>query len=80
MKRNFANTLKSVRDMHRRNRDLSYIVSIAIYGIWIVDAYIDAQLFDFDISPDLSMRLEPVLFDRTAMNSRSVGVQFSFAF
>jgi len=80
MYRNFATTLKSARDFHRRNRDLSYIVTIGVYALWIVDAYVDAQLFDFDVSPDLSMRMAPVLFERTANNSRSIGVQLSFVF
>ena len=80
MSRNFANTLKTARDYHRQNRDLSYIVTVGFYAIWIIDAYVDAQLFDFDVSPDLSMRVAPVLFDRTAHNARSIGMQLSFAF
>ena len=80
-KRSFADALKRTRDYHRRNRDLSYIVTIGVYAVWIIDAYVDAQLFDFDISPDLSLRIEPVVFDRTlANNSRSVGMQLSFVF
>ena len=80
MKRSFATTLKTVRDFHRRNRDLSYIVTVGVYALWIIDAYVDAQLFDFDISPDLSMRLGPVLLNSTASNARSVGVQLSLTF
>ena len=80
MSRNFSNALKSARDFHRRNRDLSYIVTVGVYAIWIIDAYVDAQLFDFDISPDLNVRVEPVLFDRTPSNNRSFGVQLSLAF
>jgi len=79
-RREFSNFLKNRRDMYRRDRDLTYIVAVGIYALWIVDAYVDAQLFDFDISPDLSMRIEPVLFERTAINSRSIGMQLSFAF
>jgi len=80
MKRSFATALKSARDYHWRNRDLSYIVSVGIYALWIIDAYVDAQLFDFDVSPDLSMRVAPVFFDRTPTNSRSIGMQLSLAF
>jgi len=80
MKRNFTTALKSARDFHRRNRDLSYIVTVGVYAIWIVDAYVDAQLFNFDIGPDLSMRFEPILFDRTPSSVRSIGMQLSFAF
>jgi hypothetical protein len=80
MKRSFPDALKSARDFHRRNRDLSYIVTVGVYAIWIVDTYVDAQLFDFDISPDLSVRIEPILFDRMLGQTRTFGMQFSFAF
>jgi len=76
----FSTNLKNARDYYRRYRDMSYIITVGVYAIWIIDAYVDAQLFDFDISPDLSMHIEPVLFDRTAVNTRSIGMQFSFAF
>lgn len=45
----------------RRYRDLSIVVTIVVYALSLVDAYVDAQLFDFDISPDLSMQVEPSL-------------------
>ena len=80
MASSFESSLKLARDFHRRNRDLSYIATVGIYAIWIIDAYVDAQLFDFDISPDLSMRIEPVLFDRTPNNSRTIGMQLCFTF
>ena len=80
MKSNFSNSLKSAKDYYRRYRDLSYIITVGVYAIWMVDAYVDAQLFDFDITPDLSMHVEPVLFDRTEISSRSIGMQLSFAF
>jgi hypothetical protein len=76
----FTNMLKRGKDYYRRYRDLSYIISVGIYAIWIIDAYVDAQLFDFDISPDLSMRLDPVIYERTSISSRSVGLQCSFTF
>jgi len=80
MKSSFATTLKSARDYFRRYRDMSYFITVGVYLITIVDAYVDAQLFDFDISPDLSMHVEPVVFDRTVNNSRSIGMQLCFAF
>jgi len=80
MNTNFSSALKNAKDYYRRYRDMSYIIAVGIYAIWIIDAYVDAQLFDFDISPDLSMHVAPALFDRTAVNTRSVGMQLSFAF
>jgi len=80
MNSRFTTVLKSAKDYYRRYRDLSYIITVGVYAIWIIDAYVDAQLFDFDISPDLSLHAAPVLFDRTAVSARSVGMQLSFAF
>jgi len=56
---NFQTNLKSGKDFYRRNRDLSIILSIAFYFICVADAYVDAQMYDFDVTPDLSMRITP---------------------
>lgn len=34
-------------NQYRRYRDLSIIASVAYYGLTLVEAYVDAQLFDF---------------------------------
>ncbi len=79
-KSDFTSMLKNGKDYYRRYRDLSYIITAGVYVLCMIDAYVDAQLFDFDISPDLSMRMEPVIFPRTSTGSRSVGLQCSFSF
>jgi hypothetical protein len=76
----FANALKNKKDYFRRYRDLSYIITVGLYAICMIDAYVDAQLFEFDISEDLSLRIDPVLFERTQNNSKSFGLQCSFTF
>ena len=52
--------LKSGKDFYRRNRDLTIIGIAALHVLSIIDASVDANLFDFDISDDLSMRIEPI--------------------
>ena len=52
--------LKSGKDYYRRNRDLTIIGIAALHVLSIIDASVDANLFDFDISDDLSMRIEPI--------------------
>ncbi len=47
--------LKNRQQSFRRSRDLSYIGAVGVYVICILDAFVDAQLYDFDISPDLSV-------------------------
>jgi hypothetical protein len=74
------NLLKSRKDYFRRYRDLSIILAVGFYAITLIDAYVDAQLFDFDISPDLSMRIDPVFSPQTPYSSRSIGLNCSITF
>jgi hypothetical protein len=53
-------SMKSGKDFYRRNRDLTLIGVAALHILTIIDASVDANLFDFDISDDLSMKIEPV--------------------
>ncbi len=75
------NTFKKRKDMYRRYRDMSIFAFIGVYLISIIDAYVDAELSDFDISPDLSMRVEPTMMNTQFRNgNKAVGVQCSFRF
>lgn len=75
----YRNSFKRQRDSYRRYRDLSIIGAVALYGLCMIDAYVDAHLFDFDISPDLSLRVEPQV-QNDPFSQRSFGVQCSFKF
>lgn len=77
---NFADQLKRRKDYYRRYRDLSIIITVGVYALSIVDAYVDAQLFDFDITPDLSMRVEPVVTPKTSYSSSTYGLNCSIKF
>ena len=72
--------IKSRKDYFRRYRDLSIIITAGVYAICMIDAYVDAQLFDFDISPDLSMRIEPAVTPKTSFSDRSYGLNCSIKF
>ena len=54
---------KSKKDYFRRNRDLCIISMVGVYLLAMVDAYVDAQLFDYDINEDLSLQLDPTLYN-----------------
>lgn len=58
---NIQSRLKKGSELYRRNRDLSIIVSTAVYLLSFIDAYVDAELFHFKVSPDLSMVVSPSL-------------------
>lgn len=75
----YEKILKTAQDGYRRYRDLSIIVTIGYYALTIIDAYVDAQLYDFDISPDLSMRFQPTLIQNASGNN-TFAMQCSFNF
>lgn len=54
-----ATELKNYRDAYRRNRDLSVIMFAGVYALNIIDANVDAYFFNFDISDNLAVRIEP---------------------
>ena len=73
------------KDKYRRWRDLGTFVMIGIYAFSVIDAYVDASLSEFDISDDLSLRIEPTMLNngnKTAnpLRSGSFGVSCSLTF
>lgn len=50
-------TLRSVRAQARSQRDIGVVVVLAAYALQALDAYVIAELADFDVSEDLSVRL-----------------------
>lgn len=56
-----TNVLQSRKNYFRRNRDLCIIAMVGVYLVAMIDAYVDASLSHFDISPDLSMDLSPAM-------------------
>lgn len=59
----FPNTseesLRSIKNSYRRNRDLAIIGTVAVYLVQVADAHIDAHMQAYDISNNLSMKIEP---------------------
>jgi hypothetical protein len=51
------------KDTYRRWRDMDVLLFGAVYILNIIDATVDAYLFNYDISQDLSLRLEPTLIN-----------------
>lgn len=72
-----AEYLKNMKDNFRRNRDLCIILTGALYLLNVVDAHVDAHLKDYDISDDLSVRLEPTVFQNYASRNGYYGVGMS---
>ncbi len=75
----FKTQLQNNMDYYKRYRDLSIILSAAWYVLNIIDAAVDAYLFDYDITDDLSMKIDPKLFSLPG-KSNTVGLQVSLNF
>jgi len=75
------NQLQQGRNYYRRNLELSYILTGALYILQIIDASVDANLYDFDVSDDITLRFEPVTSDHYYLASRpSPGLTLRFKF
>ena len=72
------------KDRYRRWRDMSFFAMVGIYALSVIDAYVDASLSEFDISPDLSMHVSPAVFnnstERNPFKGNAIGLQCSINF
>ena len=78
-------SLRRERENWRRNRDLNYIGLGFLYFLQIIDANVDAHLFEYDISDDLTFRYQPDyvggMFDSYSSKSTGgVGVRLTLNF
>ena len=72
------------KDRYRRWRDMGMFVMIGVYAFSVIDAYVDASLSEFDISDDLTLRVEPAVLNNqrysNPFKSAALGLQCSLTF
>lgn len=74
-------TFKSRKDYYRRYRDLCVIGLVALYVLCMVDAYVDASMAHFDISPDLSLDWAPTMMRQPGGNGKpAFGLNWALTF
>lgn len=80
----YQQLFKKRKDKFRRWRDLSFFCLVGVYALSIVDAYVDATLSEFDISKDLSLKVEPTIInnerERNPFKANSLGLSCSLNF
>ena len=80
----YAKIFKNRKDKYRRWRDMSFFVMLGVYAISVIDAYVDAELSVFDISKDLSLKVEPAVIPNHAggnfLDSQSLGLSCKLNF
>ena len=83
-KSRYQELFRKRKDRYRRWRDLSVFALMGVYALSVVDAYVDASLSEFDISDDLSLRVEPAVINNNLysnpIKSNALGLQCSLNF
>lgn len=78
----YTRIFKNRMETYQRNRDLSIMGMAVLYILSIIDSYVDSQLRDYDVSPDLSMKVMPTVIpatqDRALDNSLGVSCKLKF--
>lgn len=73
--------LQTIRNDYRRSFEISCIALFAWWALNIVDATVDAYLFEYDISNDISMSISPCTMGAGApMMSMTTGIALKFNF
>lgn len=72
-------SLRSITDRYRRERDFFIILTGLWYALQIIDAHVDSHLKEFDINPNLQVRVEPT-FKQDMLLGRQSGFTVSIRF
>lgn len=73
-----TDVLERAMNFYRRNLEITYILSAALYLINILDASVDAHLMNFDVGESLTLGVQPALIPSTANHTASKhGTQIS---
>ena len=75
----YPENVRAGRDYYRRYRDLCVIGMGTWYVLNILEAYVYANLYDFDTSDDLSFRIQPYIYPSVALKPVA-GLSFSLTF
>lgn len=78
----YTRTIKNKQDAYLRNRDLCIICTGVLYLLSMIDAYVDAQMADYDISPDLSLQVAPAVLppSQYQQTDTSIGLRCKLKF
>ena len=76
--------LQTYKESYRRDFELYTILTVAWYGLNILDAVVDGHLYTYDISDDLSINVDPYLKSTEVLvpmpQYAQVGLSFKFNF
>ncbi|MGD0710880.1 MAG: DUF5683 domain-containing protein [Bacteroidales bacterium] len=70
--------LQTLKTDYKRLTDITFILAGVLYALNIIDATVDAYMFNYDLSDDLSMHVIPAFY--ASRNYSYTGLSFSFTF
>lgn len=71
--------LRTIVDRYRRERDYMIIIMMGVYILQMVDAHVDSHLKEFDLNPNLQVRIEPA-FSNELLTGRMGGISLKIRF
>lgn len=76
------NSIKQLKNYYQRNLEFTYIMAGVVYLLNVIDASVYAHLFSFDVSNNLSMRIDPLINENAFRFDcpPAAGVKLTFSF
>jgi hypothetical protein len=73
--------LSTLQKSYHRYRDLSVIGGVLLYFLNVIDATVDAHLFNFSVDDnELSFQLQPTIINTAQLNQYTTGLSLSVKF
>jgi len=72
--------LSTLYQYYHRYRDLTVIGGLVLYVLNIVDAAVDAHLYTFNVSDDLSFNIQPTLINTYSKSNYTTGISLNIKF
>ena len=73
---NYSNSeLITLKDYYKRNREISIMLFSLTYILNIIDASVNAHLFQYEIDENISFKIDPVLYYGTINTSISLQIK-----
>ena len=67
--------LRTLTEHYRRNREISALLFTLTYLLNIVDASVSAHLFNYDVSEDISLHIQPIYMAKENASGLSLSIK-----
>ena len=67
--------LRTLTEHYRRNREVSALLFTLTYVLNIVDASVSAHLFDYDVSENISLHIQPIYIAKENASGLSLSIK-----